>query len=456
MAKNSPLKLAICSWATGIGGGAARMESFYYNFYDRELIEPHFISLVARPADGNSYDSKIPVTVLDQTSRFGHLCNYLAEHKIQAIQFQGSFDPLVCEAARVTGVPVLVEVLHNIEPGGLYRNIDHIICVSEAVANVQDSGISYSTIQNGIDINEFPFEESKMTTNKIVLLQVARRSKAKINLDDLAPKLIEHFPNLEFIICGSEHHIESTDQIRVKGVVENIQELYQQSDFFVQLSDNESFGLVALEAMSSGVPVILSNSGGFKEIVSDKVDGYLVDGPSLGEAFRVISAAINDRETDKYRAIRVKAREKVLKNFRIEECVKSYQDLILRLYREKSESHSLSASLPLGLSGIPPDALVGEAIYDFHNSNLLGVAEKLSLLANSPIPLEKLQCVKTAHDLAFLLNLKSPEDSPRGIFTYLFFSGDTTKETLEMCLGEIEYINKRGLNEHLQKYLAEI
>ena len=47
------------------------------------------------------------------------------------------------------------------------------------------------------------------------------------------------------------------------------------SDLFLLPSETESFGLAALEAMASGVPVISSNSGGIPEVNIEGVSGYL-------------------------------------------------------------------------------------------------------------------------------------------------------------------------------------
>ena len=47
------------------------------------------------------------------------------------------------------------------------------------------------------------------------------------------------------------------------------------SDLFLLPSETESFGLAALEAMSCGVPVISSNSGGLPEVNRDGITGYL-------------------------------------------------------------------------------------------------------------------------------------------------------------------------------------
>jgi spore coat protein SA len=59
---------------------------------------------------------------------------------------------------------------------------------------------------------------------------------------------------------------------------EDIHSLYQMADCFVCPSqEHESFGLVNVEAMASGLPVIASNNGGIREIITSGHNGYLVD-----------------------------------------------------------------------------------------------------------------------------------------------------------------------------------
>jgi len=48
-------------------------------------------------------------------------------------------------------------------------------------------------------------------------------------------------------------------------------------------SENESFGLVALEAMACEVPVVASRVGGLPEVIADGIEGFLVDPKDIGK-----------------------------------------------------------------------------------------------------------------------------------------------------------------------------
>jgi L-malate glycosyltransferase len=65
-------------------------------------------------------------------------------------------------------------------------------------------------------------------------------------------------------------------RVHFLGKRDNIEELIASSDLLLLPSDNESFGLVALEAMACEVPVVVSKVGGLPEVVTEGVEGYLV------------------------------------------------------------------------------------------------------------------------------------------------------------------------------------
>lgn len=53
--------------------------------------------------------------------------------------------------------------------------------------------------------------------------------------------------------------------------------VYNGSDIFVMVSENETFGQVYIEAMACGVPVIGTNAGGIPEVITDNFNGFLIE-----------------------------------------------------------------------------------------------------------------------------------------------------------------------------------
>src|SRR5947209_15781491 len=71
-----------------------------------------------------------------------------------------------------------------------------------------------------------------------------------------------------------EHHLR--DRVFFLGNVPNLEEIVGASDLFLLPSEAESFGMAALEAMASEVPVIATSAGGLPEVVEDGESGYLL------------------------------------------------------------------------------------------------------------------------------------------------------------------------------------
>jgi len=71
-----------------------------------------------------------------------------------------------------------------------------------------------------------------------------------------------------------EHHLR--DKVFFLGNVPNLEEIVGASDLFLLPSEAESFGMAALEAMASEVPVIATSAGGLPEVIDDGETGYLL------------------------------------------------------------------------------------------------------------------------------------------------------------------------------------
>ena len=65
------------------------------------------------------------------------------------------------------------------------------------------------------------------------------------------------------------------DDVRFLGKLDAVEEVLSVADLFLMPSENESFGLAALEAMACEVPVISSNAGGLPELNLQGVTGFL-------------------------------------------------------------------------------------------------------------------------------------------------------------------------------------
>ena len=65
------------------------------------------------------------------------------------------------------------------------------------------------------------------------------------------------------------HDLGIKDSVRFLGQVHNAKNYFKALDLFVLSSDHEPFGMVLLEAMAAGIPVIATDCGGAKEVVED-------------------------------------------------------------------------------------------------------------------------------------------------------------------------------------------
>ena len=76
---------------------------------------------------------------------------------------------------------------------------------------------------------------------------------------------------------GVARQLGVQDKIKYLGNYEDIENIIPCADLIFQPSEHESFGLVPLEAMACGLPVVTTNSGGIVEVVTQGETGYLCE-----------------------------------------------------------------------------------------------------------------------------------------------------------------------------------
>jgi N-acetyl-alpha-D-glucosaminyl L-malate synthase BshA len=125
------------------------------------------------------------------------------------------------------------------------------------------------------------------------------------------------------------HHYGIEGNVRFLGKRDNIDELIGASDLLLLPSATESFGLVALEAMASEVPVVVSRVGGLPEVVTNGREGFLVEPHNIdGMAERAVEILSNDKLR---RAMGKHGRETAKSRFCADKVVKQYEDFYERV-----------------------------------------------------------------------------------------------------------------------------
>lgn len=96
------------------------------------------------------------------------------------------------------------------------------------------------------------------------------------------------------VVCQLVTDLQLKGKVLFLGKQDNLEELYSISDLMLLLSEKESFGLVALEAMACGVPCIGTNVGGVPEVITDGETGYICQLGNIEEISQKAIALLRD------------------------------------------------------------------------------------------------------------------------------------------------------------------
>jgi len=163
------------------------------------------------------------------------------------------------------------------------------------------------SIHNGIDANVFypreteGIKEKYCLDGKFMVLGVASSWDKRKGLDEFI-SLAKELPDIAVVLVGlrQEQTANLPENIIAIQRTENrdeLAELYSAADVFINLSTEETFGLVVAEAMSCGTPAIVYNSTACPEIVEDGVTGFVVEPHNLNAVIKVIGN-LNENKTD--------------------------------------------------------------------------------------------------------------------------------------------------------------
>ena len=133
------------------------------------------------------------------------------------------------------------------------------------------------------DRNQFANDDEKILIHVSNLRPVKRIEEVLAIFKNVQKKIksklviIGEGPDMEKINQFLEENPDLISKIRLLGKVNDLYRILQLSDVFLLPSEQESFGLAALEAMAAYTPVISSNAGGIPEVNIQGETGYLAE-----------------------------------------------------------------------------------------------------------------------------------------------------------------------------------
>lgn len=256
--------------------------------------------------------------------------------EIQGVPFVVTYH---CDVELPSPFGILIEALYRRSLGAsTLRRAAKVIVTTRTYAATSRSVWRHSpvVIPNMVDTDRFrPDLDGASVRDR---LKIPRDLPLVLLVGRIVPhKGVEHFveaarylPDVAFLVAGEGSSLEAmkrlaasfdvADRVRFLGRVsqENLTKLYAACDVFVlpSVSRLEAFGIVALEAMATGKPVVVADIPGVREVIEDGREGLLADPVNPQDLAERIRALLADPAHA--REMGRRGREKVLSTFSIE------------------------------------------------------------------------------------------------------------------------------------------
>jgi glycosyltransferase involved in cell wall biosynthesis len=201
------------------------------------------------------------------------------------------------------------------------------ICVSRAQAKMLGDD-SIPVVYNGVDLDEIPFNDrpedffmivGRMTPGKGIAEAIHIAKKAKVKLL-IVGHVTTHLPwSEEYFLKEIKPHIDG-DRIRyIERMTYHdiVHTMSRAKGFLFPLQWDEPFGMVVIEAMAAGTPVLAYGRGSMPELIKSGETGYLVEN---GEEMAEMTQRVATIE-------RARCRDWVNQNFSVGQMVEAYERL---------------------------------------------------------------------------------------------------------------------------------
>jgi glycosyltransferase involved in cell wall biosynthesis len=263
--------------------------------------------------------------------------------------------PLAAIASKLSGTPFVIS-RHVVFPmKGFHRHllkgVSKVIAPSASVAaSLRQQGLfdksKIVSIPYGIDIDHYAQRPARVNSSDRRLVgMIGHLSPIKgqdVFIRAAASIAAEH-ENVDFLVVGEDKEQDGrnraeieklvadlglADRINLTGWKDDVRDVLEMLDIFVCPSRIEPFGLVMVEAMAAGVPVVATQSEGALEIIEDGATGRLVPiGDTIALAWTISGLLASEGER---RSLTENALHSVRERFSLERMITHTE----RIYRD--------------------------------------------------------------------------------------------------------------------------
>jgi glycosyltransferase involved in cell wall biosynthesis len=231
-----------------------------------------------------------------------------------------------------------------------------IIVVSESVGSKHRGAAARKVrmIHDGIDVEHFAFVAAPASGPVVGFIGRLSEEKGLASLVEAAAAVLGRIPAARFVVVGepftpgdARHLAEVKTRIRdlglvaafgFRGYIEDVRDFLGTIRVLALPSRRESLGLVVLEAMAVGRPVVAFDVGGLREIITNNEDGILVDPGDVPAFARALMSLLGD--ADLARRMGEKGRAVVVSRFSSDLSVRRTMDVYGEIRPERRDARA--------------------------------------------------------------------------------------------------------------------
>lgn len=201
----------------------------------------------------------------------------------------------------------------------MMKNLDHLIVLTNAdrIKFAEAFDVPTTTLYNPVSFSIYD-HEPKQESPLIFVGRMYQYQKGIDYLIDIVEEIKKKKPDIKIILVGDGPDRKKMEEKAAKrglqnsiifvGMSSNVSDYYKNASIFLHTSRYEGFGIVLIEAMAFGIPVVAFHNNGPDEIITNGVDGFLVDKYDIVSFARQVIMLLEDETI--YRQVSHNARKR--------------------------------------------------------------------------------------------------------------------------------------------------